>query len=43
MLAQQEQKVDKIEQTDEDIFITLEARRKEWDNDLKEHTFQNNH
>ena len=29
-------KVDKAEQTDEDIFITLEARRKEWDNDLKE-------
>ena len=36
MLAQQEQKLTKAEQTDEDIFITLEARRKEWDNDLKE-------
>ena len=35
MLAQQEQKLTKAEQTDEDIFITLEARRKEWDNDLK--------
>ena len=22
--------------TDDDIFITLESRRKEWDNDLKE-------
>ena len=36
MLATQEQKLTKAEQTDEDIFITLEARRKEWDNDLKE-------
>ena len=36
MLAQQEQKLNKAEQTDEDIFITLESRRKEWDNDLKE-------
>ena len=36
MLAQQEQKLTKAEQTDEDIFITLEARRKEWDNVLKE-------
>ena len=36
MLAQQEQKLSKAEQTDEDIFITLESRRKEWDNDLKE-------
>ena len=36
ILAQQEQKLTKAEQTDEDIFITLEARRKEWDNDLKE-------
>ena len=26
----------KAEQTDEDIFITLESRRKEWDIDLKE-------
>ena len=36
MLAQQEQKLTKAEETDEDIFITLESRRKEWDNDLKE-------
>ena len=36
MLAQQEQKLTKAEQTDEDIFVTLESRRKEWDNDLKE-------
>ena len=36
MLAQQEQKLTKAEQTDEDIFITLESRRKELDNDLKE-------
>ena len=36
MLAQQEQKLYKAEQTDEDIFVTLESRRKEWDNDLKE-------
>ena len=36
MLAQQEQKLQKAEQTDDDIFITLESRRKEWDNDLKE-------
>ena len=36
MLAQQEQKLTKAEQTDEDIFITLESRRKEWDTDLKE-------
>ena len=36
MLATQEQKLSKAEQTDEDIFITLESRRKEWDNDLKE-------
>jgi dynactin complex subunit len=36
MLAQQETKLQRAEQTDEDIFITLESRRKEWDNDLKE-------
>ena len=36
MLAQQEQKLTKAEQTDEDIFTTLESRRKEWDSDLKE-------
>jgi len=36
ILAQQDQKLVKAEQTDEDIFITLESRRKEWDVDLKE-------
>ena len=36
MLAQQEQKLAKAEQTDDDIFVTLESRRKEWDTDLKE-------
>ena len=36
MLAQQEQKLQKAEQTDDDIFVTLESRRKEWDTDLKE-------
>ena len=36
ILAQQDQKLLKAEQTDEDIFITLESRRKEWDIDLKE-------
>ena len=36
MLAQQETKLAKAEETDNDIFITLESRRKEWDNDLKE-------
>ena len=36
MLAQQEQNLTKAEQTDEDIFITLESRRKERDSDLKE-------
>ena len=36
MLAQQEQKLQKAEQTDDDIFITLESRRKEWDSDLKD-------
>ena len=36
MLATQEQKLAKAEQTDDDIFITLESRRKEWDNDLKD-------
>ena len=43
MLAQQEQKLAKAEQTDDDIFITLESRRKEWDNDLQRTTFQNNY
>ena len=36
MLAQQEQKLQIAEQTDDDIFVTLESRRKEWDTDLKE-------
>tara|TARA_B100000902_G_scaffold247370_1_gene234098 strand:- start:619 stop:1080 length:462 start_codon:yes stop_codon:yes gene_type:complete len=36
MLATQEQKLSRAEQTDDDIFVTLESRRKEWDNDLKE-------
>ena len=36
MLAQQEQKLQKAEQTDDDIFVALESRRKEWDTDLKE-------
>ena len=36
MLVQQETKLAKAEETDNVIFITLESRRKEWDNDLKE-------
>ena len=36
MLVQQETKIQRAEQTDEDIFVNLESRRKEWDNDLKE-------
>ena len=36
MLVQQETKLQKAEQTDEDIFVTLEARRKEWDDQVKE-------
>ena len=36
MIGQQEDRVSRAEQTDDDIFITLETRRKEWDNDLKE-------
>jgi len=36
MLVQQETKLQKAEQTDEDIFITLEARRKEWDDQVKQ-------
>ena len=36
MLVQQETKLAKAEETDNDIFITLEARRKEWDNQVKE-------
>ena len=36
MIAQQQTKLERAEQTDDDIFIALESRRKEWDNDLKE-------
>ena len=36
MIAQQEEKITRAEQTDDDIFVTLESRRKEWDTDLKE-------
>ena len=36
MIIKQQAKLDKAEQLDEDIFITLESRRKEWDADLKE-------
>ena len=36
MLVQQETKLAKAEETDNDIFVTLESRRLEWDNDLKE-------
>ena len=36
MLIQQQTKLERAEQVDEDIFITLESRRKEWDDDLKE-------
>ena len=36
MLVQQQTKLERAEQVDEDIFITLESRRKEWDKDLKE-------
>ena len=36
MLIQQETKIQRAEQTEEDIFVNLESRRKEWDNDLKE-------
>ena len=36
MLVQQETKLQKAEEVDNDIFILLESRRKEWDNDLKE-------
>jgi len=35
-LVQQETKLQKAEETDNDIFITLEARRKEWDDQVKE-------
>ena len=36
MLIQQETKLAKAEEVDNDIFVTLESRRLEWDNDLKE-------
>jgi len=36
MLIQQETKLAKAEETDNDIFITLETRQVKWDNDLKE-------
>ena len=36
MLVQQETKLQKAEETDNDIFITLESRRKEQDNQVKE-------
>ena len=36
MLAQQETKLQRAEQTDDDIFVTLESRRTAWDTDLKE-------
>jgi len=36
MLVQQETKLQKAEETDNDIFITLETRQVKWDNDLKE-------
>ncbi len=36
MLAVHETKIARAEQVDEDIFVLLESRRKEWDADLKE-------
>jgi len=36
MLVQQETKLAKAEETDNDIFVTLESRQVKWDNDLKE-------
>ena len=36
MLVQQETKLQRAEEVDNDIFILLESRRKEWDNYLKE-------
>ena len=36
MLAVHESKIARAEQVDDDIFILLEGRRKEWDADLKE-------
>ena len=36
MLAVHESKIARAEQVDDDIFVLLESRRKEWDTDLKE-------
>ncbi len=36
MLVQQETKLQKAEETDNDIFVTLETRQLRWDSDLKE-------
>ena len=36
MLVQQETKLAKAEETDNDIFISLETRQVKWDTDLKE-------
>ena len=36
MLVRQETKLAKAEETDNDIFVTLESRRLEWDNHLKD-------
>ena len=36
MLVQQETKLARAEETDNDIFISLETRQVKWDNDLKE-------
>jgi len=36
MLVQQETKLQRAEETDNDIFVTLESRQVKWDNDLKE-------
>ncbi len=33
---QQETKLAKAEETDNDIFVTMESRQLKWDNDLKE-------
>ena len=36
MLAVHESKITRAEQVDDDIFVLLESRRKEWEADLKE-------
>ncbi len=36
MLVQQETKLQKAEETDNDIFVTLETRQLRWDSDLKD-------